>query len=135
VGYSVVLFVLLSALSYFIFSRADVEATILRLPGMLYQRTDDGMISNLYNVQIANKTFTDKVIELRLESMPESSLQKVGESAMLVEANGLYKGTIIVKVPGTSVNKTKMTIEIGVYENDIKLETVKTNFLGPVNQN
>jgi cytochrome c oxidase accessory protein FixG len=134
-GYSVVLFVLLSALSYFIFSRADVEATILRLPGMLYQRTDDGMISNLYNVQIANKTFTDKVIELRLESMPESSLQKVGESAMLVEANGLYKGTIIVKVPGTSVNKTKMTIEIGVYENDIKLETVKTNFLGPVNQN
>ncbi len=133
-GYSFVLILLLSALTYFIFSRADVETTVLRLPGMLYQRSDDGMINNLYNVQIANKTFDDKNIELRLEGIQEGSLQKVGEAEIIVPADGLFKGSIIVKIPEAMVVSTKMKIEIGVYEENTKLESVSTNFLGPVSK-
>ena len=133
-GYSFVLILLLSALTYFIFSRADVETTVLRLPGMLYQRSEDGMINNLYNVQIANKTFDDKNIELRLEGIQEGSLQKVGEAEIIVPADGLFKGSIIVKIPEAMVVSTKMKIEIGVYEENTKLESVSTNFLGPVSK-
>ena len=133
-GYIMVLILLLTVLSYFILSRADVEATVLRMPGTLYKRSDDGLISNFFNVQVANKTFSDKNIELKIEGLPEASLHKIGEADMLIPANGLYKGTILVQIPEELLTSTKYRIEIGVYESNNKIETVKTNFLGPVNK-
>jgi cytochrome c oxidase accessory protein FixG len=46
-GYSFVLVALLSLLSYFIFTRADIEMTVLKAPGTLYTKTEDGLITNL----------------------------------------------------------------------------------------
>lgn len=133
-GYSAVLLALLSILSYFIFSRADVETTVLRMPGTLYKETEDGLITNLFNFQVANKTFEEKQLELRLENLQGARLQKIGEAPILVPAGELFKGSIIVSIPPELMAQPKLRIEISVYEGDKKLESVKTNFLGPVNK-
>jgi cytochrome c oxidase accessory protein FixG len=58
-GYTIVLTALISLLSYFVFTRADIETTVLKVPGTLYTKTDDGQITNLYSIEFVNKTFED----------------------------------------------------------------------------
>ena len=56
-AYTVVLTLLISILVGIFISRSDVETTILRTSGMLYQRNEVGQITNLYNITLINKTF------------------------------------------------------------------------------
>ena len=65
-GYTTVLVVLVSALTYLLISRTDVETTVLRVPGQLYQTTENGNISNLYNIQVINKTFDQISLDIRI---------------------------------------------------------------------
>jgi len=55
-AYSAVLLALLMLQSFLFISRSEVETLFLRTPGMMFQTTDDGYISNLYNYQLINKT-------------------------------------------------------------------------------
>jgi len=66
--YSLVLVVLAGVLAFLVFTRSDVEATLLRAQGLLHQTTDEGRISNLYTVKVINKSTRDVPVELRLES-------------------------------------------------------------------
>jgi len=47
IAYAGVLFALLSVSGYFIFTRSDIETTILKAPGTLYTTSDDGQITNV----------------------------------------------------------------------------------------
>ena len=58
-GYSAVLFILVGVLIGMLFLRNDVEATILRLPGQLYQHKENNIISNVYTFKVINKTTKD----------------------------------------------------------------------------
>jgi len=55
-GYAAVLTVLMVVLVGMLFLRNDLEATILRLPGQLYERKENNMISNVYTYKLINKT-------------------------------------------------------------------------------
>ena len=68
-----------------IFTRADVEATVLRAPGSLFQQMPDGHFSNLYTVRVVNKTSREMPVELRLEN-PAGSLQRHGRASIVVAA-------------------------------------------------
>src|SRR5687768_11779469 len=57
--YTVLLIVLTGALSFLLMTRKDVDATIMRTPGMLYQERGTDSISNLYNIKEVNKTLQD----------------------------------------------------------------------------
>src|SRR5204863_9097119 len=50
IGYSVVLFILFSTLTVLLAMRSDIETTVLRTPGQLYQKPDATHVSNLYNI-------------------------------------------------------------------------------------
>ena len=72
-------------------TRSDIETTVLKIPGTLYQRTDDGAITNLYNVEFVNKTFEDIALEVRVDSPVEATLNKVGEQKINVPAGEMLK--------------------------------------------
>jgi cytochrome c oxidase accessory protein FixG len=132
-GYTAVLVVLISALSYLLISRSDVETTVLRVPGQLYQETPEGNISNLYNIQVINKTFEDISLKINIINQPDASISKVGDAALMVPSNGMVKGVYFVEIPKDQILNTKTSITIGVYRDQELLEKVSTNFLGPVN--
>jgi cytochrome c oxidase accessory protein FixG len=54
--YSVLLSLLVVILAALLVTRKDVDATVMRTPGMLYQERGTDSISNLYNIKLANKT-------------------------------------------------------------------------------
>jgi cytochrome c oxidase accessory protein FixG len=56
-GYCFVLLVLVGILSFTIATRSMLKTTVLKVPGTLYQKTTDGFVTNLYNIEFVNKTF------------------------------------------------------------------------------
>ncbi len=131
-GYSVVLAGLLSLLSYLIFTRQDIAVTILKAPGTLYARTDDGQISNVYNFEFLNKTFDDVPLTLRIESPAGASLAKVGEGGIIVPHEGILKNLFIVKIPEGELTSLRTTVEVGVYQEGKRILIKKVRFVGPM---
>lgn len=131
-GYSVVLMALVALLSFMVATRSDIETTILKVPGTLFQRTDDGKITNLYNIEFINKTFEDIELTLMAESPEGVTIRKVGEQAIVVPAGDLYKGVCFIEIPADKVTSAKMVVVIGIYKGREKIETVKAKFVGPV---
>ena len=130
-GYSVILVILVSLLGYLLATRSDVEATVLRVPGQLYQRTDDGKIQNLYNIQLINKTFETRDLEVRVKDGKGELSRVGGDNFITLEENGSFKGVFFVRMdPGELRGyKTKFEIEV-VYGGEV-IEDVSTSFLGP----
>jgi cytochrome c oxidase accessory protein FixG len=133
-GYSMVLVALISLLSFTLFTRTDVETTVLKVPGTLYQKTDDGFITNLYNIEFVNKTFEEMALTLKVESPAAASINRVEGNAILVPAEGFLKGICFIKIPGTEIKTAKTIVVVGVYRDDELLEKVSIKFIGPVSK-
>ncbi len=131
-GYTGVLAIMLVLLGVFISGRAEVEATVLRVPGMLYQKTDDGQIQNLYNIQFINKTADQKTLELKLENAPEGSIERVGGAVIEVPGKGKVDAVFFVKLPPERVEGTKTKLVFGLYSDGQLIDEIKSNFLGPI---
>lgn len=131
-GYTIVLTALVGLLGYLIFTRQDIGLTILKAPGTLYSKTDDGNITNVYNMEFVNKTFNDVPLEVRIESPAGAILSKVGEATLVVPKEGITKSLFIVKIPGTELTAMKTVIEVGVYQENKRVITRKANFIGPM---
>jgi cytochrome c oxidase accessory protein FixG len=132
IGYSFVLVALLSLLGFTLFTRTDVETTILKVSGTLYQRTDDGFITNLYNIEFVNKTFEEMSLNLKIESPATATINRVDGNSITVPAKGFLKGVCFIRIPAKEVKTAKTVVMVGIYRGDELLETVKVKFIGPV---
>jgi cytochrome c oxidase accessory protein FixG len=132
IGYSVVLVGLIAMLSAFIMTRDDVAVTILKVPGQLFQRTDDDQISNLYNIQFLNKTFEEQVITLDISGDMPASIEQVGKTQVVVPSNEIYKGVFFIKTRKEEIRSAKSILYVNVWSNGKLLSSKKTKFLGPV---
>lgn len=131
IAYSVLLFVLVAVNVALLSSRSDVEAVILRTPGMLYQKVDDTYISNLYNYQIINKTNKSFPIEFKLIS-EDGKIRPVGEIPNTVPEQ-MVEGAFFIDINKELLSGAKNRIVIEVYSDGKLLDKVKTNFMGPLN--
>ncbi len=131
IGYSIVLVALIGLLSFALITRSDVETTILKVPGTLYQR-EPGFITNLYNVEFVNKTFGEMNLHLKVESPEFATIMKADGKAIIVPAEGLVKSVYFIKIPESKVTNARTVIELGIYKDDKLIETVKAKFIGPV---
>lgn len=131
-GYSVVLLALISLLGYFIVTRADIETTVLKAPGTLYSKTEDGQITNVYNIEFVNKTFDDVSLEMKVESPAAASLLKIGDPQIVVPSEGILKGLFMIKLPEQEIKSMKMNVVLGIYQNGNRIETANARFIGPI---
>ena len=128
-GYSVLLVILLTLLSFLIANRSDVEITILRVPGQLYQKTEDGQYTNLYSIQFINKTFDTIQLDVSIEG--EGVISRVGDGDIIVPANGQTDGVFFVKLDGSVLQGYKTQIDLVFSNSEGLVIERKTNFLGP----
>ncbi len=132
IGYSFVLVALLSILGFSLATRTNVETTVLKVPGTLYQRNDDGTITNLYNVEFVNKTFADLKLEVRVESPEKVELIKPDNKAIVVPAESMLKTVYFLKIPPQEIKHAKTEVMLGIYEDGKMIEKVKVKFIGPI---
>lgn len=130
-GFSAILFVLVGILSGMLFLRSDVEATVLRLPGQLYETAEDGMISNVYTFKLINKT-TGSFENVHFKLMSHNGkIESVTHDKITVPEKGLAEGTLFIEIPKAILEGEKNEVEIGIYNGEKLIETTNTNFLGP----
>jgi len=130
IGYAIVLLLLLTSLVVLLSLRTDVESTILRTPGQLYQTVDSVHVSNLYNIQLVNKTFEDLEIRIVLDK-PEGEIKFVGNSIGTLKKDGMIEGVFFVILPTKSLTSIKTPVYLNVISGDKVVSHIKTNFLGP----
>ncbi len=130
IGYSFVLALLLALQGYMFANRTDFSISILRTPGLLFQKQAGGTISNIYDVSIVNKTFKNLPIDLKLENL-NGVLKLIGEEVNL-KPQEIYDGKFLIILPQTEINKMNTPVTIGFYSDGKLLQNVKTSFLGPV---
>ena len=128
-GYSTILVSLVAFLAYLLISRKDVDATVLRTPGQIFQTQTDGRISNLFNLKLANKTRKNIPITLKLENV-KGEINVVGNN-LTVPAESYFQSPFFVKVEKNEISRRKTKLLIGVYEGNKKIETAETTFIGP----
>jgi cytochrome c oxidase accessory protein FixG len=131
IGYSVVLFLLLGALSVLLVSRKDFDAQVTRAQGQLFQERDSLHYSNLYNIKLLNKTTQEFGVELKLEDR-NGTIEMVTHDNLLVPAEEYAQTSFFIVLEAEELTARKMDIKVGVYSNGEKIETVKTSFFGPV---
>ena len=129
-AYSVVLLVLVTIFGFLLAGRNDVEASLLRTPGMLYQKKENDRISNLYNLKIINKTKEAMEMELKLLNM-DGELELVGNGDLKIEPQGVTEGVLFIILKNEDIRSMKTELKVGVFSNGELIETVKTNFMGP----
>jgi cytochrome c oxidase accessory protein FixG len=132
IGYSIVLIGLIGVLGFAIGTRSDVETTVLKVPGTLYQRVD-GHITNLYNIEFVNKTFEEVRATLKIESPASAQLVNVDGKDIVIPAEGLLKRVYFIKIPEKEITTARNVIVVGVYdEQGNRMEKIKVKFIGPV---
>lgn len=131
-GYTAVLIVLISVLSYLLLTRTDVKTTVLRASGTLYQLRDkDRTVSNLYNAELVNKTSKDLKFELVAEN-PEARIQYIQKENNL-KYGGSIKLTFFVILPQNSIRQYKTEIGFRLLSEGKVIDRFKTTFIAPAN--
>ncbi len=130
IAYTILLFSLLVVLSILLLTRKDFEATVLRQRGSTYQITADGQISNIFEINLTNKTKKDYDVTLELEHS-DASIDLVVENLTLKKEAQL-KERFIIQLPIDELEGGKEIVTIIIYGNGKEIQRVKTKFIGPV---
>ena len=134
-GYAAVLTILVGLLVGMLFLRNDLEANIYRLPGQLYERKADNIISNVFTYKLVNKTTKDiENVRFKLLSH-KGQIRMVAVDAFHVPAQDLAEGTLFIEINNSALTGNKDNLKIGVYSGNELIETTNTQFLAPRSYN
>jgi len=128
-AYTAVLLILMVSNIAMLGSRSDLEAVILRTPGMLFQKVDENHISNLYNFQIYNKTNRSLEVLLKLKSA-DGELKMVGKSPV-VSPTSMSEGAFFIEMNRSGLKGRKNKVIVQIYAGEKLMDEVSTNFFGP----
>ena len=129
-AYSIVLLILLAFLGILLFSRSDLDATLMRTAGMTYTSLPDGRISNLYNLKLANKTHKDIHVFLKLENIP-GEIALVDSNRAIVKREEYQSVQFFIKLNRSDVTGWKTKLNIILYDSSRKIKNVEAIFIGP----
>jgi len=130
VGYSALLTVLITVLTLLLLNRSEFSVTVLRTAGLLYQEQPNDMVSNLYDLNIVNKTFEKIPVDLKLEGL-KGELKLVGND-LIIEPQGNIDAKFLILLPKSELTKMSTPINLGVYSGEKLIEKVTTSFLAPI---
>ncbi len=133
IAYTVFLSLLFALIVFLLSTRSDYELSIVRTAGIMAieQPGDSTKISNLYDVNIINKTFDKIEPTLEVENIKNAEVKLVSGSLTL-EPESVAEAQIFVIVPKDEIKQLNTPIEIAVKANGKVIDVIKTSFLGKV---
>lgn len=129
IAYSAVLAGLLILIAYLFAVRGNVETNIIRSQGTMFQEYGPDRYSNLYNLEMVNKTNSEVKIELKLLS-PEGEIIVIGDSVKAAKGEVAQRNLLIV-LKKEELKSSNSHLEIGVFENGKLVDRISSTFVGP----
>ena len=130
-AYSALLIFLLGVFVALLVSRKDFETNINKQRGTTFQSHEGGILSNIYEINLTNKTQKEYKITLELEDEPNGKIEMVVKDLTL-EKESLLKERFIVKLPYGEMKNGMKKITIKVIGNGEVIEEATTKFIGPM---
>jgi cytochrome c oxidase accessory protein FixG len=127
--YAVVLTFLIGIFGYMIFSRSEIGGSLLRATGSSYQLRPDGTVSNLYTLELLNKSGR----EIDFEIAPADSkmqIQLVNKITRLGR-DGSAKLSFFLIGDRKDIETYKTKIKVNILSEGKIVETMKTTFIAP----
>lgn len=128
-AYSVLLIAMLAILVVLLMTRNDFETYIMRQRGTTYQMTNDGKVSNIFEINLINKTKYNYDVTLTLDENI-GTIETVVDTLKLKKEAQL-KERFIIKIPLNAIENGKRIIHVRVIGNGKEIQRVKTKFIGP----
>ncbi len=129
IGYCAILLLLGLGLLLLLATRKDIDATLLRAPGALFQQNAEGKISNLYLLKLTNKTHHQIPVELKLENLPGNLFIMGGQLNLPAEMQ--TEASVLVEMAPEQLQTGGTGIRVGLYSSGKRIDTIKTVFVGP----
>ena len=129
IAYSFVLVILLGVASFAFMNRDDVETTIVRTQGTLFQQYGEDALSNLYDLQMINKSSGKITMDLKLLE-PEGEVKIPGDS-LILDKGEVIKRNVLIVLPKSELKSSNTHIIIGVYREGQEVEQISSSFVGP----
>tara|TARA_R110002020_G_scaffold348735_5_gene562320 strand:- start:71 stop:850 length:780 start_codon:yes stop_codon:yes gene_type:complete len=131
-SYIVVLILLIVAFVTLLATRNDIAATVTRFPGMTYQMREDGMVTNLYQITLINKTYDQQ--EVTLQSLTKGlNVEIVGEQHLRLEPQSKYEGRFFLVRDQDEVRVNQEKVELSILHLGEEIDHIVTNFTAPIN--
>jgi len=129
VAYTCILVSLIGLEVFLIFSRSQMQITLLRTPGALFQQMPNGKISNLYLLKLINKTPRQIPVQLKLENI-EGTVTVLGKD-LVVPPQQRMQTSVLIELSPARLRHGSTELVLGVYADGTRLQTLKTAFVGP----
>jgi len=130
ISYTVLLVALLVIWGFLIGSRTNFDATILKQRGSTYQTLEGGILSNIYEINLINKTKNDITIELVLDGVAGEI--ELAQSPLILKAEEGKIERFIVKLKRSELKRGQRRFHIIVLGNGEPILKKKTSFVGPL---
>jgi cytochrome c oxidase accessory protein FixG len=128
-AYSFVLLALMAVLMTLLVTRQDFETEIMRQRGSTYTLTSDGLVTNIFDISILNKTHQDFKLYLTTDE-PEVIIVPIDKDIILKSDKHLEE-RILIKAPNRILKEGVLRIKIKIFGNGKLIETKKTKIIGP----
>ncbi|MFA5327241.1 MAG: cytochrome c oxidase accessory protein CcoG [Prolixibacteraceae bacterium] len=129
IAYSSVLVGLLILITYLFSVRGDVETNIIRQQGTMFQEYGTDSYSNLYNLEMVNKTNSAVKVDLKLLS-PEGEIIVIGDSVK-AEKGEVAQRNLLIILKKDELKSSNSHLEIGVFERGKLIDKISSTFVGP----
>lgn len=128
--YSVVLGGLLILIAFLFSIRTDIESTILRQKGTMFQEYDSVHYSNIYRIQVINKTRDALPVELILEKPLNGVIKMVGDP-LVVQKGMVGEAQFLLLIRKSDVKSSNTKVEFKVMSNGKEMDEIESTFVGP----
>lgn len=125
-GYAAVSLIIMIVFSSLIYKRQDVETTVLRASGILYQLNNDGTVSNLYNAELINKT--NKAIQFKFRSQDMNDVIKFIQLPEILPEEGSTHLTFFLIKKQDKIEDFKSEVKFEVIADGKVISTASTSF-------
>ena len=129
IAYSIVLLLLIGVVTVAFMWRGDVETTIIRTQGTMFQEYGEDAYSNLYNLQMINKTNEPASLNLKLISH-DGEIKVLGDE-LNVNVGVVEKRNLLIILNKELLESSNTHITIGIFAGEELLEEISSTFVGP----
>ena len=129
IAYSVVLLILLGVVVSMFSMRTDFETTILRQRGTLFQKYGDDAHSNIYQIEVVNKTRKKHNVTVKLLE-PEGKIQMMTK-AIVAEKGEIGQGKFLTILKNSTIKSSQEKLKFGIYSDEELINEYEVTFVAP----
>lgn len=129
-AYTALLGILLIIWGILIGTRSNFDATIMKQPGSTYQKLENGILNNIYEINLLNKSKNEYVIELEVENA--NAEIDIARKPLILKPEEQITERFVIKMHGSELKKGMKKLNITIKGNGQAILRKRTSFVGPL---